>query len=225
MENPNDADLFWRMAKVTHLLSKKFDKFLDLNGERRKSLLFKSYNYASEALKLDEKNFNCHKWYFTFSFISITIQSIYLRFAISIGCISEFVSLKDKISNALKFHHHLEKALVMNKNDPILHYLFGRFCLEILSVSWAERRIVKTFFGGTLPSVSYELALDYFERAYDLKPKWKENLIFLCKTLLQIKQNHRAKQYFEEANSIPDDEIDDETIKDEFKSLKNLLEK
>lgn len=213
------------MAKVTHLLSKKFDKFLDLNGERRKSLLFKSYNYASEALKLDEKNFNCHKWYFTFSFISITIQSIYLRFAISIGCISEFVSLKDKISNALKFHHHLEKALVMNKNDPILHYLFGRFCLEILSVSWAERRIVKTFFGGTLPSVSYELALDYFERAYDLKPKWKENLIFLCKTLLQIKQNHRAKQYFEEANSIPDDEIDDETIKDEFKSLKNLLEK
>lgn len=124
------------------------------------------------------------------------------RYAIGIGCLSEYVSTKEKVSNGAQFKNHLDMAMTLKKNDSTLYYLAGRFCMELLSLSWIELKVANTFF-GPIPCVSHQDALEYFLQAYKLKPAWKENLYYIGHLLLAQKQPDEARKFVDEALSIP----------------------
>lgn len=73
-----------------------------------------AYNYASQALELDDESAEVHKWY-----------------GILVGAKGEFLSVKERILNGTLFKAHIDKALEIKPKDSTLHHLLGRFCYEV----------------------------------------------------------------------------------------------
>ena len=55
-----------------------------------------------------------------------------LRFAISLGATSCYVSVSEKIRNGVLFIQHIDKAIEINPSDYLLHHLLGRFSFEVI---------------------------------------------------------------------------------------------
>ena len=112
----------------------------------------------------------------------------------SIGKITKFVGIKQKIKYGHEFKEHIDKAIKLDPNDYLLHFMLGRFCFELSSLSWLERRIASTLF-GQVPSSNFNEALTAFIRCDKLKPKWKDNYLWVAKTLIQLKRKEDAKKW------------------------------
>lgn len=76
--------------------------------------IFAAYNYAAQALQLDEESADVHKWY-----------------GILVGAKGEFLSVKERIHNGKLFKAHIDQALKIKPKDATLHHLLGRFCYEV----------------------------------------------------------------------------------------------
>lgn len=106
--------------------------------------------------------------------------------------------------------------------DATLHFLAGRFCYEFLSLSWVERKLAKTLF-GELPQVSSEEALNYFLQAHQLKPNWKENLLYIAKVLVRDNRKAEAKKYLHQALAIPCDNMLDGNVQKQLEIMLNSI--
>lgn len=76
--------------------------------------LSSAYSYAAQALELDERSAEVHKWY-----------------GILVGAKGEFLSTKERIHNGKLFKIHIDRALQIKPHDATLHHLLGRFCYEV----------------------------------------------------------------------------------------------
>ncbi len=79
-----------------------------------KFVLLIAHHYAKRALDADKDNAEANKW-----------------FAITIGSLGPYVGVSEKIRNGALFKAHIDKAILLNPNDPMLHHLLGRFCFEV----------------------------------------------------------------------------------------------
>lgn len=131
-------------------------------------------------------------------------------YAITMGSISDYLSTKEKIENGSLFKHHVDIAMKLQPNDPTLHHMLGRFCMEIASLSWIERRLASTLF-AEVPEASLEDTLRHLLKAYELKKDWKENLLYLATCSIQLKDYKRASEWISQALDLPilgeDDQI------------------
>lgn len=112
--------------------------------------------------------------------------------------------------------------MTLREEDPTLYFLAGRFCVELLSLSWIELKLANTFFGA-LPQVSHQDALQYFYKAYKLKPQWKENIFYLVKMLIKLKDKVEAKIYLEQGLKIPASSEEEIAIQEKLQEMKKLL--
>ncbi|XP_046382381.1 regulator of microtubule dynamics protein 3-like isoform X2 [Ischnura elegans] len=102
------AGVRWRLAKACHCLGTVAGENGDM--EKKKEMLTQGYEYAKEALQLDDLSADVHKW-----------------FAITVGSLGEFIGTKEKIENGFTFKEHVDAALKLHPTDPSLHHLLGRF--------------------------------------------------------------------------------------------------
>jgi len=112
-----DPNLLWRLCKAQYLCSVLENQ--DDNKESQRKLIMEAINSGEEALALDSKNSEAHKW-----------------FAIALGSRGEFGGVKEKILDGFEFKKHIDLAAELNPKDHITQHLLGRFCYE---VSQAER--------------------------------------------------------------------------------------
>jgi len=61
-----DANFVWRLAKGTYYLSLSQIDGASRNKKKRKELVYEFKELAGLALKLDDNNWNTHKWFFLF---------------------------------------------------------------------------------------------------------------------------------------------------------------
>uniref|UniRef100_A0A131YBD4 Regulator of microtubule dynamics protein 1 n=1 Tax=Ixodes ricinus TaxID=34613 RepID=A0A131YBD4_IXORI len=158
------APFLWRMAKVTHLCGITAQK----NGEvsRKRDLAFEAFAYAKEALAADDKNAEVHKWY-----------------AITIGSLSEFIGVQQKIQNGYEFKEHVDIAAKLKPTDPTLHHMLGRWSFEVATLAWIERKLASTLYSMP-PSSTLQEARAHLFAADKLKSDWKENMLFIAKTYI-----------------------------------------
>jgi len=110
--------------------------------------------------------------------------------------------------------------MTLKENDSTLYHLAGRFCVELLKVSWIEQKLANTFF-GPIPSVTHEDALNYFMKAYKIKPQWKENIYYICQELVALKRSNEASQYVKEALTIPANNSEERDIHTKLQEMDN----
>ena len=111
-----DPNLLWRLCKAQYLCSVLENQ--DDNKESQRKLIMEAINSGEEALALDSKNSEAHKW-----------------FAIALGSRGEFGGVKEKILDGFEFKKHIDLAAELNPRDHITQHLLGRFCYEVSQVS------------------------------------------------------------------------------------------
>lgn len=201
LKNGETSEVLYRMAKICMILAKNSEKLE--NKKTEKSQTTEALGFAEKACKTDPKNPECHKWY-----------------CAAVGHLSGLVSNKEKIKYGHEFKEHADIALKLNPNDCMLHLMYGRWAFEVASLSWAERKIAQTIYAN-LPKADLDTALNAFKKADQLKPKWKENHLWMAKTLMAKKHNSEAKKWIEIGLSLPNGSVADEIAHNELITLKS----
>ena len=193
-------NLAYRAIRARNILMNKAKK----EGKRddQKDLAMKTLELAKEVIEKNPTHGDCNKWY-----------------AIAVGGVNDFVSTKEKIANGQLFKNHVDYAISVNKNDATLYHMLGRFCDEVAKLSWMERKIASTLF-GEVPAATLDDAIANLQRAYELRPNWKENIFCLAKCKIDAKQLTEAKRLIEQGLSLPIVGEDDEIAQADMLQLK-----
>ncbi|CAN7983708.1 unnamed protein product [Ixodes hexagonus] len=199
------APFLWRMAKVTHLCGITAQK----NGEvsRKRDLAFEAFAYAKEALAVDDKNAEVHKWY-----------------AITIGSLSEFIGVQQKIQNGYEFKEHVDIAAKLKPTDPTLHHMLGRWSFEVATLTWIERKLASTLYSMP-PSSTVQEARAHLFAADKLKSDWKENMLFIAKTYICEGCYSPAISWIDRAVESPCQGEGDEVAQRELLSLQQQYQR
>ncbi|XP_074594029.1 regulator of microtubule dynamics protein 1-like isoform X2 [Brevipalpus obovatus] len=195
------APLLWRKAKAAHLLSVLAEK--DGDKDRRKNLIFETLKCAEKAVELDENSADCHKWY-----------------AIALGSATEYVGTKERIESGYKFKNHVDRAIELNPSDETLYYLLGRWASEVSNLTWIEKRLASTLFAA-VPETTAQEALQSLLKAHSLRPNWKQNIYYICKTLIAMKRREEALEWITKGLKCPVEDEDDQITHEKLLSLKS----
>lgn len=85
---------------------------------------FRSIGIEACERVLDTENADLHKWY-----------------ALLLGSRIEYLPIKEKLENGMRFEKHVKKALSLRASDPTLHYLLGRFKYSVSGLGWIEKKV------------------------------------------------------------------------------------
>ncbi|KAM3853497.1 regulator of microtubule dynamics protein 2 isoform 1-T1 [Vipera latastei] len=190
-EYRNHPGFLWRLARAYG------DMFeLTTDAEEKKNYAAEDVQYifplrmegklvGENAVNLDPSSAESHQW-----------------FAMMCGYMSQFETIQNKIRNGYLFKEHLDKAIALKPQDPLLYYLTGRWCYEVAQLSWIEKKVAAALFGIPPTSTIHE-ALQNFLKAEELHPRYsKSNYVYLVKCYKDLGQRSNALRCCETALSI-----------------------
>lgn len=98
----------------------------------------------------------------------------------------------------------------------------GRWCYQVATLPWIERKLANTFY-GQLPTSSLAEARQHFIQASKLRTDsiWKENHLFIAKTFIGENDYKAALKYLDAAHENETVEKTDLLILDELELLRN----
>lgn len=129
-----------------------------------------------------------------------------------------YVSTKEKIQLGNEFKEHYNLAMAINPNDILLLHMFGRWALEVASLTWLERKAAATLYGEP-PEATYEEALASFMAVQKLRRDWKSNHTFIAKTYVAMKKYHEAMKWVDSGLAIPVQTDEDGLMQTDLKEL------
>lgn len=197
-----DAEFLWRLARATRDVA----LLPDTAADKKKQLVFESYECAKKALEKDESCFAAHKWY-----------------AICLSDIGDYEGIKVKLGNSYIIRDHLQRAIELNPKDATSMHILGYWCFAFAELPWYQRKVAAVIF-ATPPVSTYEEALDYFLKAEAVDPNfYSKNLLMLGKTYLRMNDKEKAKLWLNKAKDYaPLTHEDKEVHKEALDLLKTL---
>ena len=162
-EDLNNAEVLWRRARAEW-------EWLNMKGKRKSTPdLQPILDIIDQALVADESNSSAHRW-------KAIISNAY----------SGSLGMKQQILNLETMKYHLQRAIELNPSDATVLTLMGCWHIELLELSWYERKFATTFL-AEIPECSYEEALEIFLKAEDMAPKaWNRNLFLIGKCYFRL---------------------------------------
>ncbi|XP_058831096.1 regulator of microtubule dynamics protein 1-like [Topomyia yanbarensis] len=193
-------EIKWRIARTLYNLSKT------VPSPKKEQLIRESFQYATDALALNDTDYATHKWY-----------------SILLDAKSGLDGIKERITQLENVKKHMKKAVEINPSDATSWFILGQFYYGLAELPWYQRKIVSTIF-ATPPTGTFEEALECFEKAESTKPNfYSMNHLMLGKTYRSLKNNDKAKEYLTlAANVIVLNEDDKQAKEEAAKLLKKL---
>lgn len=197
---PNSWEILWRLARA-HVSFFDIREAKDVKHLHATSAL----DYAKQAIQLNPDSVEAHKWV-----------------AISLGITTDYLSTKEKIESGYELKKHIDRALELDPQEPVLHYMKGRWCWGVYMLTWIERKLASTLF-AVPPTSTVEEAMESFHRAEELEPGFhKANRYYLAKCYYEKKNYTEAKEWCLAALNMPETTKDD---KDTHKEAQTLMDK
>lgn len=102
-------DFLWRLARA-------YSDMCELTEEvtEKKSYALNGKEEAEAALKKGDGNADCHQWY-----------------AVLCGQLAEHESIQRRIQSGFSFKEHVDKAIALQPENPMAHFLLGRWCYQV----------------------------------------------------------------------------------------------
>lgn len=198
--NPEAYEIKWRLARALFNLSK------GTPSPKKEQMIRESFQFATEALALNDNDFASHKWY-----------------SILLDAKSGLDGIKERVTQLENVKKHMKRALELNPTDATSWYILGQFYYGLADLPWYQRKIVATIF-ATPPEGSYEEALECFEKAEQTKPNfYSMNHLMLGKTNQALKRNDKAKEFLSLAANVTVLNEDDKQAKEEAAKLLKKL--
>jgi tetratricopeptide (TPR) repeat protein len=196
------ADLTWRMGRAAYKVAAAAEAQRMLRDkEKEKNYLLEAEAWAKKALELDANCAEAHLW-----------------LALAGGKICDCLGTKERIAKGKEIQHHLEESLRIRQDDFITYYTYGRWCYEVASLSWMERKIAAVIFDAP-PEATFADAQDKFLKVHELKPNWKANLYWIAKCAVNLKDYSTAIKYADMASQAENSDEEDLLVQHDIDSI------
>lgn len=180
LESPSNSELLWRLGRTHYLLLLKTE-----DNEHLK----KGIAACTAALNIETRSSHVHKW-----------------MAILISERTKTQPFKEKAADGMLMKKHLDEALKLDKTDPVLYHMLGRFIYNVADLKWYERKIASALF--EIPSGTFEDALTHFEEADKLyKTESLENSLYIAKCQIKLNRITEALDVLQRADQINVDSL------------------
>ncbi|XP_042602341.1 regulator of microtubule dynamics protein 3 isoform X1 [Cyprinus carpio] len=196
----DNVEFMWRLARACSDMCETAD-----NREEKRNYAEQGHYEAEAALTRNGLSADCHKW-----------------FAILARVSSQYESIHGKLKSGRVLKEHLDRALALRDDDPICFYLLGRWCLEVSSLGWLERKTAATLY-ETPPTSSLNEALENFLKAEELNPGFSKTVrLYIAKCHKELGNMSEARNWVQLAVSTPagaNEDSDSAALQEELKAL------
>ncbi|XP_060275036.1 regulator of microtubule dynamics protein 3 isoform X3 [Ovis aries] len=152
-------DFLWRLARA-------YSDMCELAEEasEKRSYALSGKEEAEVALEKGNENAECHQWY-----------------AVLCGQLAEHEGIQRRIQSGFSFKEHVDKAIALKPENPMAHFLLGRWCYQVSHLSWLEKKTATALSESPLGATVQD-ALSSFLKAEELQPGFsKAGRIYICK--------------------------------------------
>uniref|UniRef100_A0A1A8DCM0 Regulator of microtubule dynamics protein 3 n=1 Tax=Nothobranchius kadleci TaxID=1051664 RepID=A0A1A8DCM0_NOTKA len=180
-EHQDNREFLWRLARAYA------DMYESTEDEQVKSRYAqKGREEAEEALQKNGLNADCHKW-----------------FAVLTALALEHGSMHSKLKSSHLLKEHLDQALALRDDDPMCYYLLGRWCYEVSSWDWLERKAAAALYRSP-PTCTLHDALENFLKAEALSPGFSRTArLYVAKCHKQLGNTSEASSWTRLALEMP----------------------
>ncbi|XP_037836921.1 regulator of microtubule dynamics protein 3 isoform X3 [Kryptolebias marmoratus] len=160
-EYGDDREFLWRLARAyVDMYEYAEDK------QEKMSYALKGREEAEGALQKNSLNAECHKW-----------------FAVLSGLVLLHESTHSKLKSSRILKEHVDRALALRDDDPMCYYLLGRWCYEVATLDWLERKAATALY-RSLPTCTLHTALENFLKVEELSPGFSRTVrLYIAKVL------------------------------------------
>ncbi|XP_051500360.1 regulator of microtubule dynamics protein 3 [Myxocyprinus asiaticus] len=196
----DNVEFVWRLARAySDMCETAHDR------EEKKNYAEQGHYEAEAALTRNGLSAECHKW-----------------FAVLARLSSQYVSIHGKLKSGRVLKEHLDRALALCDDDPICFYLLGRWCLEVTSLDWLEKKAAATLY-KTPPTSSLNEALENFLKAEELNPGFSKSVrLYIAKCHKELGNMSEARNWVQLALNTPagaNEDSDSAALQEELKAL------
>ncbi|KAL4656427.1 regulator of microtubule dynamics protein 3 [Arapaima gigas] len=174
-------EFLWRLARA---YSDMYESTRD--AEEKSSYAERGREEAESALQKDGQSAEGHKW-----------------FAILTGLTSNSETMHNKLKSSRIFKEHIDQAISLKADDPQCFYLLGRWCYEVSSLGWLEKKTAAALF-ETPPQATLQDALDNFLKAEELSPGFsRTGRLYIAKCYKDLGNISETKKWANLAAEMP----------------------
>ncbi|KAI1895453.1 hypothetical protein AGOR_G00106430 [Albula goreensis] len=176
-----NKEFLWRLARAYNDMYE-----ITEDKEEKKSYAEQGRDEAEAALQMDDLSAECHKW-----------------FAVLTGLTSHYESMHGKLKSSHIFKEHIDRAIILKADDPRCFYLLGRWCYEVASLGWLEKKAAAALY-ETPPNATLQDALDNFLKAEELSPGFSRTArLYIAKCHKDLGNISQARDWAELAFQTP----------------------
>uniref|UniRef100_A0A5F7ZYD8 Regulator of microtubule dynamics protein 3 n=1 Tax=Macaca mulatta TaxID=9544 RepID=A0A5F7ZYD8_MACMU len=194
-------DFLWRLARA-------YSDMCELTEEvsEKKSYALDGKEEAEAALEKGDESADCHLWY-----------------AVLCGQLAEHESIQRRIQSGFSFKEHVDKAIALQPENPMAHFLLGRWCYQVSHLSWLEKKTATALLESPL-SATVEDALQSFLKAEELQPGFsKAGRVYISKCYRELGKNSEARWWMKLALELPDVTKEDLALQKDLEELEVTL--
>uniref|UniRef100_A0A3B4ZYI5 Regulator of microtubule dynamics protein 3 n=1 Tax=Stegastes partitus TaxID=144197 RepID=A0A3B4ZYI5_9TELE len=180
-EVSDSTEFLWRLARAySDMYESTEDK------QEKKTYAQQGREEAELALKKNGLNAECHKW-----------------FAVLTGLTSQHESMHGKLKSSHILKEHLERAIALRDDDPMCFYLLGRWCYEVATLDWLEKKAAAALYQSPVTSTLHD-ALENFLKAEELSPGFSRTVrLYIAKCHKELGNISEATNWTELAFKMP----------------------
>ncbi|KAH9404244.1 Regulator of Microtubule Dynamics [Tyrophagus putrescentiae] len=193
-----NVELYWRLVEVCLALASSHIN--DGDQAAGQKYTEEAVKYARKAVEYGPNSLEAHK------------------FCAAVGRQTAYVPTKEKIQLGNEFKEHRDLAMAIDPNDVFLNHIYGRWCLEVASLTWVERKAATAFFGEP-PEATFEEALASFMSVQKVRRDWKSNHCFIAKTYVAMKKYHEAMKWVDSGLALPVQSDEDGLMETDLKEM------
>ncbi|XP_029318873.1 regulator of microtubule dynamics protein 3 [Cottoperca gobio] len=190
-EYGDSREFLWRLARAySDMYESTEDK------QEKKTYAQQGREEAELALKKNGLNAECHK-----------------RFAVLTGLTSQHESMHSKLKSSHILKEHLDRALALTDDDPMCFYLLGRWCYEVATLDWLEKKAAAALYQSP-PTCTLHDALENFLKAEELSPGFSKTVrLYIAQCHKELGNISEATNWTELALKMTTNSNYDETSK------------
>ncbi|XP_005316470.2 regulator of microtubule dynamics protein 3 isoform X1 [Ictidomys tridecemlineatus] len=194
-------DFLWRLARA-------YSDMCELTEEvnEKKSYALNGKEEAKAALEKGNESAECHQWY-----------------AVLCGQLAEHEGIQRRIQSGFSFKEHVDKAIALQPENPMAHFLLGRWCYQVSHLGWLEKKTATALFESPL-SATVQDALQSFLKVEELQPGFsKAGRVYISKCYRELGKNTEAKRWMKLALELPDVTNEDSAFQKDLQELEVIL--
>lgn len=187
-EYGDSREFLWRLARAySDMYESTEDK------QEKKTYARQGREEAESALKKNGLNAECHKW-----------------FAVLTGLSTQHESMHSKLKSSHILKEHLDRAVALRDNDPMCFYLLGRWCYEVATLDWLEKKAAAALYQSPPISTLHD-ALENFLKAEELSPGFSKTVrLYIAQCHKELGNISEATNWTQLALKTPTNSNDDE---------------